>query len=185
MKKLFLYIFLGLFLTSNSFSNIKDFQLEGMSIGDSFLDYYTKETQKELKLIYNKNTEITSVKFKDSDFETYDEVQVSFKGINQTIVSVSGIFYVPISKTRKKFDECLKMQVKITESLKSLKPIKIEYGSIVKPTSEDFATTKINELLLSKNASAKVTCYDFSLHQEKKYNWKDALVVSIDKKKLN
>ena len=48
MKKLFLYIFLGLFLTSNSFSNIKDFQLEGMSIGDSFLDYYSKETQKEL-----------------------------------------------------------------------------------------------------------------------------------------
>ena len=158
MKKLFLYIFLGLFLTSNSFSNIKDFQLEGMSIGDSFLDYYTKETQKELKLIYNKNTEITSVKFKDSDFETYDEVQVSFKGINQTIVSVSGIFYVPISKTRKKFDECLKMQVKITESLKSLKPIKIEYGSIVKPTSEDFATTKINELLLH----CFITIYNFN-----------------------
>jgi hypothetical protein len=176
---------IGLLLITNCFSDIKDFELEGMSIGDSFLSVYSKETQKELKLNYNENTQITSVKFKDSDFKIYDEIQVSFKGTDQTIVSISGILYISNNfKVQKKFDECLKMQDKITKSIKNLNPIKITYGPIGRPVNEDFATTKINELILSKNGLVKITCYDFSLFQEKKYNWRDALIVSIEKKEV-
>ena len=70
-----------LFLNSNSVGDIRDFELEGISIGDSFLDYYNKESQKKLKF-YN-GGDSKSVKFKDSDFEIYDELQVSFEGKNQ------------------------------------------------------------------------------------------------------
>jgi hypothetical protein len=48
MKRLSLYLFLILFTlpTPSQANDIRDFQIEGMSIGDSLLDYFT---EKEIK----------------------------------------------------------------------------------------------------------------------------------------
>ena len=45
MKKLSTYLFLILFsFSAPSFADdIRDFQIEGMSLGDSLLDYYSEE----------------------------------------------------------------------------------------------------------------------------------------------
>ena len=45
MKKLSTYLFLLLFSfqTSSWADDIRDFQIEGMSVGDSLLDYFSKE----------------------------------------------------------------------------------------------------------------------------------------------
>jgi len=45
MKKLSTYLFLLLFSfqTSSWSDDIRDFQIEGMSIGDSLLDYFSEE----------------------------------------------------------------------------------------------------------------------------------------------
>ena len=40
-----------LFLNSNSVGDIRDFELEGISIGDSFLDYYNKPQIRRLFII--------------------------------------------------------------------------------------------------------------------------------------
>ena len=48
MKKLLGILVLGLGLSNNVFAdNIKDFQIEGISIGDSILDYYSEEVIKK------------------------------------------------------------------------------------------------------------------------------------------
>ncbi len=172
-----------LFLNSNSIGDIRDFQLEGISIGDSFLDYYTKETQKKLKFYNSGDTK--TVKFKDSDFKIYDELQVSFEGKNQIINSISGIIYIQESYGKKKFEECLILQTKVTNQIKDLKPIKVVYGKDDKPTDKDFSKVNSNELFFSDNGSIKVRCLDFTSSQEKDMNWKDSLVVSIEKKKIN
>ena len=54
MKRLSIYLFLILFTfqTPSQADDISDFQIEGMSIGDSALDYFSKSTLKE-----NKNLE--------------------------------------------------------------------------------------------------------------------------------
>ena len=50
MKKLYVYLFLVFFAlqTPSSSDDIRDFQIEGMSIGDSLLDYFSEEEIIEL-----------------------------------------------------------------------------------------------------------------------------------------
>ena len=44
MKKLFITLFLSLFfITSSQADDIRDFQIEGISVGDSLLDYIPEE----------------------------------------------------------------------------------------------------------------------------------------------
>ena len=48
MKKLLGILVLGLFLiTPSQADDIRDFQIEGMSIGDSLLDYYPEKLVKK------------------------------------------------------------------------------------------------------------------------------------------
>ena len=55
MKKLLAIIVLSLFLTTTSWSDdVQDYQLEGMSIGDSFLNYISAELL--IKELNNKYT---------------------------------------------------------------------------------------------------------------------------------
>ena len=42
-------MFMILLFSKSSFADIKDFELEGMSIGDIFSKHYNLETQKKLK----------------------------------------------------------------------------------------------------------------------------------------
>ena len=50
MKKLSLYIFLVLMCCNNSFAeDIADFQIEGISIGNSLLEYYSKKKYYEIQ----------------------------------------------------------------------------------------------------------------------------------------
>ena len=53
MKKLSTYLFLILFSfqTPSQADDIRDFQIEGMSIGDSLLDYTSEKEIKEKNLI--------------------------------------------------------------------------------------------------------------------------------------
>ena len=54
MKRLSLYLFLILFTlqTPSQADDIRDFQIEGMSIGDSLLDYFSEEEINKYKKNY-------------------------------------------------------------------------------------------------------------------------------------
>ena len=53
MKKLLGILVLGLLLSTSAYTDdIKDFQIEGMSIGDSLLDYMSEEEIKNTKKIF-------------------------------------------------------------------------------------------------------------------------------------
>ena len=55
MKKLLGILVLGLLLSSNAYANdINDFKMEGMSIGDSLLDYFSENEIEDIK----KNTDV-------------------------------------------------------------------------------------------------------------------------------
>ena len=85
MKKLSTYLFLIFFgFSAPSFADdISDLQIEGMSIGDSVLDYFTEEAIK--KNTSKEVSEVRTKKFYDvnlfelSHFETYDIVQITLK----------------------------------------------------------------------------------------------------------
>ena len=108
MKRLSIYLFfilLSLHIPSLA-DDIRDFQIEGMSVGDSLLDYFSEE-----KIEKEKNTEYV-FRYKDNRFvnlgvgygsafplsqklEIYDEVGVTIKPNDKSykIYSVTGDFY--------------------------------------------------------------------------------------------
>jgi len=120
MKKLFLYIFLFFFLSVNAYADkIEDFELEGVSIGDSLLDYFSeKEIINNSSYIYeNKKSfskDVAAI-FYNKNLKEYDNVQIDFK-INDKkfeIVGLSGfIFY------DNDLDSCYKKQEQVFKELK-------------------------------------------------------------------
>ena len=96
-------ILLLIFILTFSFQSllkaddIRDFQIEGISIGDSLLDYFSEEEiKKNLNSNYYKNQKYTSVEFgADKEFNSYNSVEINFltKDNNYTIVSVSGVIF--------------------------------------------------------------------------------------------
>ena len=108
MKKLLAILVLGLFLIPPSWADdIRDFQIEGISIGDSALDYFSED---EINTNIEKNMFIGSDgKFTSSGiykkFGEYDGIQFAYKTNDNKYIIHSinaGIFYSDIEKCKKK-----------------------------------------------------------------------------------
>ena len=125
MNKLLAIIILSLcFIIPSQADNIRDFQIEGISIGDSLLDYFSEEEiKKNIMSNYYKNKKFTSVEFiNDTRFKTYGNVEINYltKDNNYVIESISGVILCP-----ENFFKCedLRKDIKsdISEQFKNLK----------------------------------------------------------------
>ena len=96
MKKLSTYLFLILFsFSASSFADdIRDFQIEGMSIGDSLLDYFTEKEIKNGQFHAFKSKKYITTQLL-GNFEMYDTVEAAFKNRDKDykIVSIAGGIY--------------------------------------------------------------------------------------------
>ena len=150
MKKLLVLIFSLFFLYSPSVfaDDISDFQIEGMSIGDSLLDYMTEdeilEAMEETKDIYhylnepNKYAEI----YIWNDLSIYDLVTVHVKNSPSTvyltnkneqyeILTIRGLL-----KYTEDFDGCIQKRDEIEETLSEMFPNAEKWDTIF-PKSDD------------------------------------------------
>ena len=183
MKKfLYITILISCFMLPSQADDIRDFQIEGISIGDSALDYYSKnELNNGIKSYYpNKKFYLMDFKTKGS---SYDGIQLAFKQNDKTfkIYSISGaIFFI-----NKPFNDCLKRQKEITKEITSkFDNIKVKDGPIYdhpgdktgksKVTSYFFELKKTKDLII-------VACYDWS----KKMEYWDNLRISVRTKKYD
>mgnify|MGYP007000303964 CR=1 len=67
----FFFIILFSFKTSISYSdNIRDFTIEGISIGDSTLDFFSKKEILDNKMDYYKKDDFITIGFKNGDAVT-------------------------------------------------------------------------------------------------------------------
>ena len=86
MKKFLVILILILtFQTPSQADDIRDFQIEGMSIGDNLFDYITKEELKNKKKAYYKNKKYIAILIYKPTFETYEMVQIVYKNIDKKI----------------------------------------------------------------------------------------------------
>ena len=130
MKRLSLYLFLVFFTiqTSSWADDIRDFEIEGISVGDSLLDYFTKENieiekKSEYVFIYKDN------KFMDigigpdpqqwslvKEFDLYDDATITIKPNDKSyeIYSITGRIFCNNIKV------CKSKQKEITSELKIL-----------------------------------------------------------------
>ena len=100
MKKLSTYLFLLLFsFSAPSFADdIRDFKIEGMSIGDSLLDYFTKEyiKNKLRESVYPNQNEIHHVfLLNEPTFNIYEGIQVHVRTNDEKfiIIGIDGFIY--------------------------------------------------------------------------------------------
>ena len=127
MKKLSTYLLLILlvFQTPSWADDIRDFQIEGMSIGDSLLDYVSKDEIEKHKSYYPKSKKWFLFVKEVSSFETYDAFQVHVKeGDRKYIIgTLDGLisYEYNIEDCYKKMDE---VEIEISEVFKNTKKIR-------------------------------------------------------------
>ena len=188
MKKLSVCLFLFLFSFSvPSFAeDISDFQIEGMSIGDSLLDYFSKKQIINNKVDYSyKNNDFYAVKFDNLiSSEIYDggEVYLKTNDENYIIYHIFGA----ISFVNKNINDCYKKKDSIVAELSSLfKDVKkIDYGTYAHPADKT-GESKISSVYFEYKSGDEVSviCTNWSKELDKVY--KDHLSVSIDSKEYS
>ncbi len=163
--------------------DIRDFQIEGISLGDSALDFFSKsvlEKNKQLKWYDTKVfTPISDIKLSDSKTYTSFQIAVKTKDKKYRIQSIAGfIFY------KDNISECYKKLDSISEDIKELFVNIKDLGKETNKHSADkTGKSKVTDIILQDNNGNEVVvaCYDWSDHLP---YW-DQLRISIDSKEYS
>ena len=115
--KILLTLFVLLFSSSVLAEDISDFQIEGISIGDSLLDFYNKSEINNVPSYKYKNDKFIYYVFELNINATYDYLQITVKTNNNLnnkfiIHSISGIF-----TCRNDIEKCFIKQNEIKKDL--------------------------------------------------------------------
>ena len=108
MKRLLLILILTLsFQTWTKADDIRDFEIEGMSIGDSLLDYMTKEEIIEIREDYYKDDTYSSITIFSNDYSFnisfYNALVLSYK-TNDNKFLLKGV--AGIIRYKENINEC-------------------------------------------------------------------------------
>ena len=186
--KILLTLFVLLFSSSVVAEDISDFQIEGMSIGDSLLDYFSEDEIKEniRKNAYRYKTDkkFTSLEFSGSFFEVYEDVQISYKTSDKNfkIYYLAGLLFFDNMKN------CYKQKNEIVDDLSQLllNASKIDKGTIKHP-SDDSGKSTVNKVVFYFKSLdiIAVKCTDWSDAMYSKYSWVDNLRVVLKTKEFD
>lgn len=164
MKWLLLILFLTLsFQSWTKADDIIDFEIEGMSIGDSLFDYFSESEIKEFAVTKYENSDkfyiLTTV---TSKFELYDSLQFSVKKNDKKyeIYGMAGIIWF-----EKNVNECLIKKKEIEKDLNIIfKNSKIEAYKEMKlpydPTGKSQQLSQTQYII--ENGLISIECTDFS-----------------------
>ena len=180
MKTLLLILILTLsFQTSTKADGIKDFEIEGISIGDSLLDYFSKEEiNKNImpdywKRIKDKTFILSEIE--SNNFNNYRRLQFVFKrsDITYKLYGIHGIIW---------------FEKDITSCKNKLKEISSEIqSSLIYDKDHNFEDVEISgdrgkysgTTYQLKNGFISIHCTDWSKKIEKELYWVDHLSVNI------
>ena len=190
MKKLFTYFFLVLFsFSSPSFADdINEFEIEGISVGDSLLDYLSKDhiiSEIEVnKQVYNYLTDKFGEVYSHNDnFESYEILSFFVKpnDKNYKIYSVRGMITYDdnIEKCYVKQNEIVK---EISLILKNAKRIEEDFKFPWDSTGKSHIFHK--KFILDTGDIIYVSCSEYEKSLKIKNGWKDGLSVSIKLKEV-
>jgi len=170
--KRFILIIILIFTSQSSIKadDISEFEIEGISIGDSVLDFFTKEEIKKNTWDYYTNKEYTPLQFDYPSFATmYDAIDIQYKtnDKNYTIKGLSGIIFYT---DKKKINECYKQMDTIISEIRSTLS---NYTETQKNTSihtgiDDGGKSTVTGMSFEfKNQDAiQIQCYNYSVETE-------------------
>ena len=173
--------------------DIRDFQIEGISIGDSLLDYFTKDE------ILNANTTKypASSKYFDihlnveSTSENYDQISAMVKSNDKSFIIevISGDKYF-FTNNGKNIDtehlSCKKQKQKITDQFSEIlnNASKQEYVHTYSSIDDGKSISDVVDFNFEDGSSIRIYCNKFTLATIKKRNFFNGLSVSITPAKI-
>ncbi len=180
--RVFLLILVLIFsLQSNTKADdIREFEIEGISIGDSLLDHFTKAEIEEDRLEF---TQSSNKRYSYSEisniFKEYTNLQFFYKrqDSNYKIESIGGILFY-----ENNIDECL---LKKEEILKNIKTILSDETKISEDVARAHSESYPNSLIWTTNFQYKnedlirIYCTDWSNDIENSRGWTDHLSISF------
>ena len=142
-----IFIIIFVFQSWSEAETIKDFEIEGMSVGDSVLDYFSQHQIK--KNFYSGSKKFVFSDHKSSKFKTYDDVQFNFKNNDRKFIihELNGGIFFPnnVEACYKKRDEVL-----------------IDLGNLFPNAEKDFGDELI-EHRMDKTGKSFYTYHAFNL----------------------
>ena len=163
--------------------DIRDFQIEGMSLYDYALEYFLKKKIIDNEDDFYKNKKYTTATIASSSFNKYQDVQISYrtKDKNYKLLDISGI--VDMSYKR-----CLKEIKSISSDFdKMFSNTKYEKLYEFSHSSDKSGESKISDMFWEFNNGDKIllACYNWNTKFGKKNGYVDELRVTISSKEFD
>ena len=181
MKRLLLILILTFsFHSLTKADDIRDFQIEGMSIGDSALDFFSKDIIDSNTSFYPDKKYI--VIFLNQESDLYDEIEITYKtkDRNYIIASINGIVLYSDN-----FNKCKKDKIKIVDEFKSTFK-DANFKESEEPHSHDLNSfVDKSDFYLKTGGLARVVCTDWSEEMFTANGWEDNMKISTMGEKFN
>ena len=183
MKKIFVFIILISLTTSVYSENIKDLEIENISIGDSLLDYLSeneilKEIQQNKKEAYYYLDDSFGEVYFFGNFERYDFLSFFVKPSDSKYVIQSIFGSIQYDKNIKKcYEKQNEIDADLSLSYKNLRKRSGEHAHQVDPSGKSIV--KYIYYYFANNDLLRIECTKFEKNLKKKYGWTDGLSVSL------
>ena len=187
MRLLLIIIFILSLQTFTKADDIRDFEMEGISIGDSLLDFYSLEqvqNEKKSGFLYP-NKKFFTARFKNTNGNLYEYLQFQIKDNDPKyiIYSIEGINFP------NDINSCINDQNNISSEIKTMFPNAQKLIQNGKHTGDPSGKSMAYEIYYSlKNGGMIVlACYDWSeeITADPSKKWVDNLKVIIDSKEFS
>jgi len=179
-RLLLILILIFSFQTLAKAEDITDFEIEGISIGDSLLDYMTKEEIIEIREDYYKDDTYSSITILPNDYSFnisfYDALVLSYK-TNDNKFLLKGV--AGIIRYKENINECYNKMNEVintlSESFPNINPTEIEEFNVTlgKYTASDF--------IFDSKDRVTVKCSEY---YKGDHNYIDNLRLAINKKEF-
>jgi hypothetical protein len=184
MKKFLLILILTFsFQPLTKADDIRDFQIEGISIGDSLLDFINineiKKAEENSSFYPDKKYIVI---FLNQESDLYDEIEITYKtkDRNYIIASINGIVLYSDN-----FNKCKKDKIKIVDEFKSTFK-DANFKESEEPHSHDLNSfVDKSDFYLKTGGLARVVCTDWSEEMFTANGWEDNMKISTMGEKFN
>tara|TARA_B100000787_G_scaffold128733_1_gene97647 strand:+ start:111 stop:695 length:585 start_codon:yes stop_codon:yes gene_type:complete len=178
MKRLLIILILTFsFQSGTKADDIRDFEIEGMSIGDSLLDFFNEQEIESIDpTIYPDSDKFYDLAITSNKFDDFDQVTFGIKKNDKkyTINSLVGDLYFENA-----FLECMKQKKEILKDISALFPTqkKSDYKYVYKAIDDGKSYAEITEFEFKNNDFVKIFCVSWTKESKQKRGFGDMLSV--------
>jgi hypothetical protein len=185
MNRLLLILILTLSFQSWTKANdIRDFEIEGVSVFDRINDHITeKKFLERQSYAYNYSNTFSVIGIKDPKYDKYEKIRFTYKNndLNRVIYGIDGVINFD-----NKIGECLELQKIIADDVRSgLKDFESN-NDTYNHWYDKSNNSKVHQVAfdLPSGAAIVISCFDWSDKLTKEKGWIDNIKVSINTKEL-